>query len=79
MASQPTRGAQPSSRKDLFGTEDIAQDGDGDMGTRGHASQGGTAGTQTGGTRGHDAGTQRHSGTPGDKQGPGETDKGKQA
>ena len=54
---------QPSSRQDGFGTEGIGEDdNDDDIGTRGHASQGGTAGTHTGGTKGHNAGAQRRTG-----------------
>jgi hypothetical protein len=79
MTSRPAKGSQPSSREDLFGSEGIGEDGDGDMGTRGHASQGGTAGTRTGGARGHDAGAQRRSGNPGRKRGPGEAGESKQA
>ena len=63
-------GTQPSSRRDLFGTEGIGEeDSDSDIGTRGHSSQGGTAGTKTGGTKGHDAGAQSRTGNPGNKQG----------
>jgi hypothetical protein len=62
-------GGQPSSRRDGFGTEGIGDDdNDSDIGTRGHSSQGGTAGTRTGGTRGNDAGAQSRSGNPPDRQ-----------
>jgi hypothetical protein len=68
-------GGQPSSRRDGFGTEGIGdEDTDSDIGTRGHSSQGGTAGTRTGGTRGHDAGAQSRHDNPANKQGPGESE-----
>ena len=64
-------GNQPSSRRDGFGTEGIGDDdNDSDIGTRGHSSQGGTAGTRTGGTLGNDAGAQSRTGNPVNKQGP---------
>lgn len=65
---------QPSSRQDLFGTEGIGEDGDEDMGTRGHSSGGGTSGTRTGGVQGNDAGAQSRTGNPTNEQGPGETE-----
>jgi hypothetical protein len=65
-------GNQPSSRRDLFGTEGIGEeDNDSDIGTRGHSSQGGTAGTKTGGVRGNNAGAQSRTGNPVNEQGPG--------
>jgi hypothetical protein len=64
-------GGQPSSRRDGFGIEGIGDDdNDSDIGTRGHSSQGGTAGTRTGGTRGNEAGARSQTGSPSDKQTP---------
>jgi len=64
-------GGQPSSRRDGFGTKGIGDDdNDSDIGTRGHSSQSGTAGTRTGGTRGNDAGAQSQTGQPGGQTGP---------
>ena len=57
---------QPSSRKDLFGTEGVGERGDSDMGKRGHSSQGGTANSQTGGKQGN---APRPQGSEANKQG----------
>ena len=57
---------QPSTRKDLFGTEGVGQGGDSDMGKRGHSSQGGTADGHTGGKQGN---APRPQGTEANKQG----------
>ena len=57
--------AQPSTRKDGFGTAGIGEDGDEKIGTAG-SSQGGTGNTKTGGTQGGGPGG---GGNPANKQG----------
>lgn len=64
-------GKQPSSRRDGFGTEGIGDDDrDADVGTRGHSSQGGTAGTITGGTQSHTPDSRKPTTSPSSKERP---------
>jgi hypothetical protein len=55
-------GTQSSSRKDVFGTEGIGDEGPADIGTGGHSSVAGTGSTTTGGTQGHELGAQEKKG-----------------
>jgi hypothetical protein len=63
-------GSQPSTRRDLFGTEGVGEGDDAnEIGTRGHSSQGGTANPKSGGTRSNDAGAQARTGNPANVEG----------